>query len=841
MTATCTRPLPRLRRWALAVLVALTGIMLRGVAQPLLGDELPFVVAFPAVALAALLFGAGPGLMAAALCAAAVVVPWIPPNLAEAQRPVQSGAFLLSSILICLACGPLGRQSRTEPSTITPEAADETPLALWLRAVLWGAFLIPCTAFVLVAWWGYERSFKEGRDGVERAAALVLAHAERSFATARDVAWRAERSAAGATQAELHQRLADMASGLGGVVNISIWDAAGGCVARSDLYPIDPRASIADEVHFAAQRDTSQPMGVSEVRGGRHGGRELLNATIRRQAADGSFAGIVVVSLAPGYFVDYYRALASERPRIASFALMRTDGERLARWPPPPDGRTYVSAASPLLQRVQAGDTSGSLELASVGGRESRLVAFRRIGELPLYVAAGISSEALMADWLRFVGLLAAGIVPITAGLLYVSWVAMKKTRREHAMAVELREQIRRRAGAERAMLETQKLETLAQLTGGVAHDFNNLLSIISNSLHVHRRLHPALAGERQIEAMSRAIQSGVRLTRQLLSFSRKQALRPETVTLQDWLPATEHLVRSTLGRGVQLKIHVEPATCPITIDPAELELAIINTALNAQHAMPDGGVLRIDACNVPHPSAHARTMVVIRVSDSGRGIPPEHLARVFEPFFTTKAHGSGSGLGLSQVHGLCAQAGGLAMIESRPGLGTTVSMYFPAATGPGAQLRIEQGLAEARLQGHVLLVEDNDEVAAATAQLLRTAGLRVTRVADAATALEHLSRPGERPDAVLSDIAMPGAMDGIALAFALRNQEPPTPVLLTTGYAKQLNEAIAGGLRVLSKPATPEEILSELRAMLEPEARAPAPPATSTGAGAPSVGLQSA
>ena len=292
-------------------------------------------------------------------------------------------------------------------------------------------------------------------------------------------------------------------------------------------------------------------------------------------------------------------------------------------------------------------------------------------------------------------GLLAALLVPVTAGLSYVSLVALRKTRREQAITAALNEAVQRRATAEKGRQESQKLETLAQLTGGVAHDFNNLLAIVSSSLHVHRHLHPELGEERHIQAMARAVQSGTRLTRQLLSFSRKQALRPEVIALQSWLPGAEGLLRSTLGSRIAMEMAVDADVCPISVDAAELELALINLAINAKHAMPGGGRLRITARN-EGASEDGTTMVAIAVADTGVGIAADVLPRVFEPFFTTRMNEAGSGLGLSQVHGFCAQAGGRARIASEPGVGTTVEMVLPAehplAHSPAAPARHRSG-----------------------------------------------------------------------------------------------------------------------------------------------------
>jgi two-component system, NtrC family, sensor kinase len=715
-------------------------------------------------------------------------------------------------------------------SKTPPKAAPETALTAWLRAVLWGAFLIPLTAFVCIAWWGFDRAEGDAEATAARARDLVYRHAQRSFAIAAEIAARANTASAGpdsvvrAHEAELHQRLADMAAGLPSIVNLNVWDANGNPIARSDLFPVDTNASVADRAYFKQQRAADVPLGISEVIAGRQTGRELLNATVRRISADGTFTGLVAVSLSPDFFRDYFRSIANEDPNLANFSLVRTDGEILARWPKAPDGRTRVPADSPPLTRINAGEASGSLVLPATPGRETRLVSFRRVDPYPLYVVAGFSRDAMFASWARFVAILAAVMVPITAGLVYVSWVALRKTRLEQATFAELQEQIRRRAVAERNMLESQKLETLAIVTGGVAHDFNNLLAIVNACLHVLKRRHPDLAEEKQVVSMTRAIQSGVRLTRQLLSFSRKQALRPETVSLQSWVPATEGLIQSTLGPNIVWRAHVEPDTSPIKVDLGELELAIINLVVNARHAMPDGGTLTLHVGNAAEASADGRPLVAISVIDSGVGIAADVMSRIFEPFFTTRERGAGSGLGLSQVQGFCTQAGGSVRIESVVDEGTTVWMNLPASVATTAITPTTTTVPEvpARLEGRVLLVEDNEEVGSTTAMMLRTTGLDVVRALNADEAMAYLSTSPDQPDLVLSDIAMPGSMNGIALAFELRKQRPTLPVLLTTGYAEQLGEAVGSGLRVLPKPTSPEDMLAEMRAALQSAKRRP-------------------
>ena len=814
------RSLPR--RLLYGVLSGLLIVALRACLQPLMGDELPFLIAFPATVIVSVAWGSGAGMMVAILCAIAVAVPGIPPDLDDLKRPLQIGGFLVGSVVIAMVCGQAGaRQPAGQLVAGAPQAIADTPLGSWLRAVLWGAFLIPLIVFVFAAWWGYERARRDAEAVVSHASDLALRHAQRTYAIALEIAKRADAvtpsddDEARRQEAQVHQRLSDLTAGVQSVVNLNVWDARGRPLARSDLFPVNPEATVIDRAYFREQSVSPRPLGISEVIIGRQSGVELTNATIPRRSDEGRFRGVVAVSLAPKYFREYYESLAFEQPNLASFALIRIDGQIIARWPPAPDGRTRVPPDSEILKAITAGARSGGVLIPQNSGREARIASFRRLDAYPLYVVAGVSRDAMFASWGRFVGLLAGVLFPISAGLVYVSWLALKKTQRESATALQLQEQIRRRASAEKSLLQTQKLETLAMVTGGIAHDFNNLLAIVSSSLHILKRLHPDLAEQRQMQSISRAIQSGVRLTRQLLSFTRKQALRPETIDLKTWLPATESLLKTTLGSSVTWQVTVAPDVRPVHVDGGELELALINLVVNARHAMPAGGDLIIRASNEPVGHPAQAPMVTLSVADSGVGIPPELLTQVFEPFFTTRAQGAGSGLGLSQVRGFCKEAGGSVGIVSVVGTGTTVSMNLPASELP---VPIDASATEQIEPIHcrVLLVEDNEELSSTTEVVLRDAGMQVVRKSGADGALSYLEGAAVLPDLVLSDIAMPGSMSGIGLAFELQKRLPEVPVILTTGYAEQLNEAVAGGLKVLAKPVAPLDLLSEIRQVLK-------------------------
>jgi two-component system NtrC family sensor kinase len=828
-TAASPRRALTLSRWTMSLVTAVAAVVIRVLLNPVLGDAMPFLIAYPAVVLAASMWGIASGLFVTFVCAVVAAEPYIPPTLAPADRPMHLGAFAIVAIFICLVCN-LRARSSTAPGFDDTATGVATPLATWLRAMVWGALFVPLTAFVAAAWWGYEHAVVEAEASAERTAVLVRGQAQRTFEIAEQIAHRAADAASGpastvrAREQEIHARLADMVAGLPAVVNLNVWGADGRAVARSDRYPSEGVVPIDDRPYFLQQKAAPQPLGISEVLTGRQTGLELMNASVRRDTPEGQFDGIVSVSLAPGFFRDYYRSLAAENPSLARFALVRADGALLAVWPPrDPGASARVAPDDEVFARVRAGERSGHLEVRSRRDGQMRFVSFQRVGPYPLYVAAGVSRAAMLAGWLRFVGLLAVVLVPVTAGLTYVSLVALRKTRREQAITAELNDAVARRAAAEKGLLESQKLETLAQLTGGVAHDFNNLLAIVSSSLHVHRHLHPEHADERHLQAVSRAVQSGTRLTRQLLSFSRKQALRPELIALQTWLPGTEGLLRSTLGSRIAMEISVAADVCPISVDAAELELALINLALNAKHAMPGGGKLRIAARN-EGASEDGTTMVVIAVADTGSGIAPGVLPRVFEPFFTTRMNEAGSGLGLSQVQGFCSQAGGRARIASELGQGTTVEMVLPAEAPqpdpPAQPVPADSG----PLAGRVMLVEDNEDVAHSTAAILQASGLDVKHHWSADAALATLHGGSALPDIVLSDIEMPGTLNGMDLAFRLRERWPRLPVVLVTGYAKQLEEAVSGGLRVLPKPTPPHELLRELRrAMSEAGRAAPA------------------
>jgi PAS domain S-box-containing protein len=339
---------------------------------------------------------------------------------------------------------------------------------------------------------------------------------------------------------------------------------------------------------------------------------------------------------------------------------------------------------------------------------------------------------------------------------------------------------------AREQLAQSQKLEALGQLTGGIAHDFNNLLMIVSGHTQLLQRRLKEAKDLSAIEAIKTAADRGETLTRQLLAFSRRQQLSPVVVDLGARIEALREMLMSSLRGNIEVKYDVAPALWSVEVDPGELELALVNIAVNARDAMPDGGTLTVSARNVPHGEAGplAGDFVALSLTDSGRGIPAHMLSKVFEPFFTTKDVGKGTGLGLSQVHGFAHQSGGTVTISSEIGRGTVITLYLPRSDAPlSVALVAAEVPAAGRGEGTVLVVEDNPEVAEVTATLLEHLGYRVLRAPDANDALAQLQQ-GPAIDLVFTDVVMPGSMNGVALAHEIRKRHPRIPILLTSGYS---------------------------------------------------------
>jgi PAS domain S-box-containing protein len=351
---------------------------------------------------------------------------------------------------------------------------------------------------------------------------------------------------------------------------------------------------------------------------------------------------------------------------------------------------------------------------------------------------------------------------------------------------------------------QAQKMEALGQLTGGIAHDFNNLLMIVSGYAQILQSRLREAKDVHAVEAIRAAANRGERLTRQLLAFSRRQQLMPVVVDLRQRVDSVRDMLAPSLRGNIELICDIEDKIWPVEVDLGELELALVNIAVNARDAMPDGGIITLTARNVVlKPGSAAGSLqgefVALAIIDTGSGMPADVLARVFEPFFTTKPVGKGTGLGLSQVHGFANQSGGEVTLSSEPGRGTVVTIYLPRSTNAAEDNTGEAASDNGPAQGTVLVVEDSRDVAEVTASLLQQLGYRVVHAENAAEALRHLQQ-GIGVDLLFSDIVMPGTINGLGLAQICQERFPDIPVLLTSGFSDAA-QAVDGRFGILRKP----------------------------------------
>ena len=343
---------------------------------------------------------------------------------------------------------------------------------------------------------------------------------------------------------------------------------------------------------------------------------------------------------------------------------------------------------------------------------------------------------------------------------------------------------------AQRKAAHLQKMEAIGQLTGGVAHDFNNLLMIVSGHAQSLKKRLSETRDIRALQAIEMAATRGENLTRQLLAFSRTLPLNPTVISLADTVAAIRDVLAGTMHVNIEFLIDVPAATWPVCVDKSELELALVNLAVNARDAMPDGGRIAIAAQNVSlnahdAPSEAAGDYVALTVADTGCGIPADLLPRVVEPFFTTKGPDKGTGLGLSQVYGLAHRSGGTVQITSEIGHGTKVTIYLPRSDAPVAAPSPEDTsrymAADLRT---ILVVEDNKDVKNVAVSLLEQLGYKTIAVESATEALDVLAS-GQMVNLVFTDVALPGQLDGLALARKVTDRYGGIPIVLTTGYTR--------------------------------------------------------
>lgn len=376
---------------------------------------------------------------------------------------------------------------------------------------------------------------------------------------------------------------------------------------------------------------------------------------------------------------------------------------------------------------------------------------------------------------------------------------------------------------------QAQKMEAIGQLTGGLAHDFNNILAVVIGNLQLLERVCPVELPDvrRQLDAAQDAALRGGKLTRQLLAFARKQALAPKVVDAGELVSGMEQIIARALSGNVDVRVEVADDLWKVKVDASLLESALLNLAINARDAMPDGGTLSISLGNTRleedyaalNPDVESGPFVLISVADTGTGMSREVMERVLEPFFTTKEAGRGSGLGLSMVYGFARQSGGHLKLYSEPGSGTVVRLYLPRATGAPEDDEVEDDAAALPVGDEsILIVEDDPSLRQVTRSLLEDLGYRTVTAASGPEALERLARESTI-DLVFTDMVMPGGMNGMELAREVQALYPEVRILFTSGFTETHvfdDPDFADGLALLSKPYQQRELAVEIRRALD-------------------------
>jgi len=677
---------------------------------------------------------------------------------------------------------------------------------------------LPLILFAGIGWREHRETWAETERNSRKTALILHEHVLKVFDTLSQVLDRVDERTRGmdwpaiAGSEALHGYLKTLNGELDQIGVIGLTDPQGVVQNSSNIFPAR-KAYVGDRAYFRTQKDHDAGLLIGESMISKADGQRTFCLSRRRSSPggpDGAFDGIINATVNPDYFARFYQRFLGQAGETVS--LIRSDGQVLLRYPAHPDGRAVtVPRHHGLLLAVETEPEEGVFRTNSLSHGIDRFYAYRRVGAFPVYVVYAVDAEVVSAAWWRNIALDAAFVAPATLALGLIAWLAYARARSETEAVRRWAEEVRNRQRLEETLRQSQKMEALGQLTGGVAHDFNNLLTAAMTNLHLLGRHLPEEARRFQTGA-STALERAEKLTRQLLSFSRQEAVNPAVVDFAGSLRGMADLLERSIRADIALEWDIAPVPLPIAVDTVQLELAVLNLVLNARDAMPGGGRIRLTLRPGPAPG-NAR----LEVADTGAGMTPEVQARAFEPFFTTKGVGKGTGLGLSMVYGFARQSGGNATIESRPGAGTRVRLDLPLSAEPPAPAPCspaDQPVAD-RLPLRVLVVEDNALVLMATVEGLTQEGFTVETADHGIAALERLEAD-QAFDIVVSDVVMPYGVSGIDLARRIRERWPHLRVLLASGYSPEsLATMGADTAAVLAKPFTPDQLAARIRAIL--------------------------
>ncbi|HXZ22746.1 MAG TPA: ATP-binding protein [Pseudolabrys sp.] len=691
-----------------------------------------------------------------------------------------------------------------------------------LKTMLAASIVIPAAVFSYVAWINYRTAFAQADEEIAASLNILSQHASGVFQSA-DLMFVAVNAVFGdltdeqikASEQALYMQLTKLEKEISAVDAILVVDKNGQVIVSSVGFPTPIDRPVADRDYFKAQVERDAGTYVGATLQPRVRKEPFFGISRRRPLRDGQFNGIIMVSVAPKVFSAFYRELAGDT--TASFTLAKSDGTVLARHPDPGGVARFMPGSGFMLGVIDH-PQGGFVSTHSIDDVQWRF-AYRKLGYSDLYATAALQTDAIYAGWMRLMASHLVFGIPATLFLCILVLLSMRRTRAFYAEA-------ERRELAEQALRQSQKMEAVGQLTGGVAHDFNNLLTIIIGNLGIAKRGVVESRAERALNNALVGAERAAQLTQRLLAFSRRQPLNPRMLDVNKLIVSISDLLTRTLGENIELETIGGAGLWKVEADASELESTLLNLALNARDAMPKGGKLTIETSNAYLDDEYCRhnegtapgQYVLISVTDSGAGMSVETIERAFEPFFTTKEAGKGTGLGLSQVYGFMKQSEGHVKIYSEKGEGTTIKLYLPRRVGDEADLSADEHKSSERGNGEtILVVEDDDGVRQYASEILRDLSYQVIEAKDSASALRLLDAD-KKFDLLLTDVVLPGK-NGRELANEVEARRPGTKIIFMTGYSRNAivhHGRLDRGTELIPKPLIERVLARKIRQVLD-------------------------
>lgn len=693
-----------------------------------------------------------------------------------------------------------------------------------LKTMLVASIVIPVAIFSYAGWINYQNALTRADEELAGSLNILSQHASGIFQSV-DLTFAAVDAIVGdltdeqikASDQALHQQLGKLEKSVKAIDAILVADRNGHTIVSSAVYPIPTGLDVADRDYFQAQVERDAGTYVSAASRSRVRQEDFFGVSRRRSVRDGQFNGIIMISITPKVFAEFYRQLAGDT--AASFTLSKSDGAILARYPMPAGDVTHFRPDSGFMLSVVDHPEGGFVTTSYSVDDLQRRFAYLKLGYADLYLSDGLPIDSILYGWMRTMASHLVFGIPATLVLFTLVLLAMRRTRALYAEA-------ERRDMAEQALRQSQKMEAVGQLTGGVAHDFNNLLTIIIGNLGIAKRGVVEARAERALNNALVGAERAAQLTQRLLAFSRRQPLNPRVLDINKLIVAISDLLTRTLGENIELETISGAGLWNVEVDASEMESTLLNLALNARDAMPTGGKLTIETSNAYLDDEYCREhegilpgqYILVAITDSGAGMSAETIDRAFEPFFTTKEAGKGTGLGLSQVYGFMKQSGGHVKIYSESGEGTTIKLYLPRREGNELVISGDDDLNSERGGGEtILIVEDDDGVRQYASEILRDLNYQVIEAKDSATALRLLDAD-KKFDLLLTDVVLPGK-NGRELANEVERRRPGTKIIFMTGYSRNAivhHGRLDPGIELIPKPLTERVLARKIRQVLD-------------------------